>query len=509
VKTLEAKHAATELPTTDAMHAQSQLQTSDAIQAASELQAFKALESRSSKKRRKRRLRIAIASILVVILAIFAWFTIPLLFAEQQQVTAVTTDVVRRDTFVNTITASGSLAAAEQVTITSEIMGTVSDVKVSEGDSVQKGQLLFVLDNPDLDRQVEAAQRALDATNLSLRAAIQARDDANRQSASAWQNYNDVKAQVDAALALAEAARAAADAARASATGAAAATSQNIPAVTGTEEQSFDEAAAKREIDAAYQAACAADSAVFGAQQQIESVNMQITEAQANLDATKAQLEKRNVTSPISGQVIAQNLERGMDIKTLSDSGRFPMQVADRSKMSVTINVNETDILKLAVGQEATVTFEALPDYVAKAQVKRIAPTAEGSGGLNSGIGMPGTGTVVAYPVQLLIDAPDERLKIGMTASVEIVLQQMKNVLVVNSLAVQILGEDSVVYVQDETGTIEPRVIDVVEDNGSFAVIEGGIKEGDVVVLNNMGSSGMFASAGGYGGGTTVVTRAY
>jgi HlyD family secretion protein len=446
-----------------------------ASQAVSELQAFRALESRSSKKRKKKRITLAVALVLALAVGAGAWFAIPVLLAPPVLETAPITDVVVRGTFEDVITSNGSLAAAEQVTITPEVTGTVLEIRVNEGDTVEKGQLLFIIENKDLDSQVDAAQRTLNSAYLGSDMAVQARDDARRMAGNAWQSYQDLKAQVEAA--------------------------RGEAAAKG---EAFDEASAKRELDAALQAAQAADSATVSAQQQIDSALLQVEEAQANLEKAKALLDKRSVFAPISGQVIAQNIERGMDLKTLAESGKSPLQIVDRSKMSVTLNVNEADILKLSVGQEASVTFAALPEYTATATVTRIAPLASGngSGGSGGAIGSGGGGSVVSYPVELTIEQPDPRLKIGMTASAQIAVKQIKNVLLVNSLAIQYQGFDTVVFVLDAKGEASPVVISVIEDNGNIAAVEGAIKEGDTIVLSNMGGP----VAGGQKEGAAVVT---
>jgi HlyD family secretion protein len=445
------------------------LNAQDISQAVDELRAFKNLECRSARRRHRRRRGVVIAAAALVV-ALATGITLSLLLAPSAKDGAIATGVVARGTFTDIVTGNGALAAVEQVSITPEVTGTVLDVRVAEGDNVEKGQLLFIIENVELDRHVESAQRAFDGARFDWYAAVQARDDAQRAANSAWQSCEDTRAQI-------EAARLAA-------------------ALKG---ESFDELAAKKELDATYQAASAADSALRSAQQQMVSIVLKIEEAQSALNAAVAQREKRNVYAPISGQVVTQSLQRGMDLKALVDTGKPSLQIADRSAMSVSLGIVEADILKISEGQQATVSFEALPGYAATAFVRRIAPLPAGGAGAARGAGAAAGGAggsaVVSYPVELIVDKPDPRLRIGMTAAARITVKKLDDVLMVNSRAVQTRDSNTVIYVRDEGGNASPVTVTIVEDNGSAAVIEGEVREGDIVVFDAAGSKAMAPNA--------------
>ena len=92
-----------------------------------------------------------------------------------------------------------------------------------------------------------------------------------------------------------------------------------------------------------------------------------------------------------------------------TSGGKQCMQIADLSKMKVTVQVGEKDIAKIAVGQSANVTYPAFPDIVSQGTVTAIASVAN-SDAANGG------GGSVTFNVDILIEAPDSRLKPGMTA---------------------------------------------------------------------------------------------
>jgi multidrug efflux pump subunit AcrA (membrane-fusion protein) len=167
------------------------------------------------------------------------------------------------------------------------------------------------------------------------------------------------------------------------------------------------------------------------------------------------------------------------------------MQIADTSQAVVTLNINEVDILGLEVGQAANITFDAMPDYEATGTVHRIATASSAAAGASA---LGGGGGIVTYPVEVLISSPSSKLKLGMTASVEIVVERIPNSIIVNALALHSpQGNNAYVTVLDADGMQREVSVQVVSANASQAAVKGDIKAGDVVVLTpgSADSSGM------------------
>ena len=187
--------------------------------------------------------------------------------------------------------------------------------------------------------------------------------------------------------------------------------------------------------------------------------------------------------SPSSGSVVTMNAVSGASLGTGGTSGTATgsplIQIADLSQMTVTVQVNESDISKIAVDQAATVTFAALPGVTLDATVTHISAMSSDSSSQG------GTG-IVTYAVDLLIPHPVAELKPGMTASVSIKLQSVPDALTVpTSALIQVDDSSYCVYVvtNAETGESEERDVTVVAKNASTAVIEGNVSEGDAVQL--------------------------
>ena len=441
----------------------------DAAQAASELQAFKALETRSSRKRRSKRIRVVVIVAAALVVAIGLFFFFSSLLSPRTESTVLMTEEVRSGDFDDILDSSGNIEAIEQVTITPEIDGTIGEVKVSEGDSVAAGQVLFTIDNPELDRQVDAAQRGVDGAYIGYNGAVSARNSANAQASTAYQAWLDAKAAAEAAVQ-------------------APPQSSADPTTPGAGDSSL-----QLSPDAAWAQYQSAKSQAEGAQTQVDQAWLQVQEAEAAVTQAKNAASKRQVASPIAGQVVLSNIERGTKLSTLAQGGKVPMQIANMNQMLVSVPINEIDILKLAPGQRAEVSFDALEGYQAQATVRSIATTSS-SGELSQ---MSPGGGIVTYQVDLLIESPDPRLKIGMSASATIFIETFSNVLIVNAMALNEGEQGTTVTILEADGTQRVVPVEVLASNDSQAAVKGALRVGDQVILSAPEPSSMSGMATG------------
>jgi HlyD family secretion protein len=451
----------------------------ESAQAAAELQAFKALESRNTKKKRSRRTRIIIAVVLIGVFLFSAYKLITNYFAPKVEVPVVT-DTVTRGVYTESISASGNLMAFEQVTITPEVDGTVAELFVSEGDTVTRGQLLFTIDNPQLDQAITMAKRAVDTANLSLRGAQQSRNDAGSDVDRAWADYQAAKKALE--------------------------DFQQLDLTTiDPDDPRLLQPPTQEAVDLAYRAYLTSQQVLESSKISLESAQMSVADAKRALDEAYQTAEKRNVYSTIDGQVVVMNLERGLKLSTLVTGGKVAMQVADVSRMRLSISINEIDILQVKPGMSAIVYIGALPGYMVEAKVQRVASTSGSSSDYYYG-----PGGLVTYGVDLVIDNPDPRLKIGMSADAEITTLSFEDVLLVNSMAIQETGTYSYVMVIDQdTGEAKEVTVRVVAMGYPQSVIESDeIHENDVVIVSGSGAGGSGGSGvgGGNSDGGVIVT---
>jgi HlyD family secretion protein len=413
--------------------------------------AYQALEKHRQEKRKKSvRRGIIVAAVAAGIVAV-ALVARSVGSSSTNAMSSMDTDVVTRGTFTSTVTASGAVEPVSSTNVTPEVDGIIDTVKVSVGDTVEAGDVLFTLKNDTLDKavndaaqQVKTAQNGVDSAQTAYENAINA--------------YNS------------------------------AADAYNKTIATG-QVASFDKATLQGAINSA-------DVARDGANIALQTANEAYDEAVATAD-------KRTVTAPAAGTIIAVNAVAGTAVSsgaTMSTTATAPLiQISDVSQMKVTVQANELDVSKLAVGQAAKATFSALPNVTSDAAITNIATTATAATATSTSTAASGTG-VTTYAVDLLIPSPDAALKPGMTASVAITTLTLPDVLMVPAAAVQ-TGGDGTAYVSvltdPQRGTTDTRVVSVKATSTSQAAIEGNVSEGDTVVLPSSATSGTSSSAEG------------
>ena len=375
----------------------------------SDEEAYAKLKAKRAERRRKKLIRRGIVGGVVGGIALIAIIATLIINAQPQGATDPVTDMVTEGTFTTTVEAKGQLKPISASVVSPSVDGTVEQINVQAGQSVNEGDVLMTIKNDELDRNVAEAQRAV------------------------------ADAQED--LANAQKAAVAAQAAPTTDTDGASATAGASAASTDT-------------------------SAVSAAQRSLAS-------AQANLDQANAKAAGRTVTAPSSGSIVELNAKVGATVtggmimgESDTSGGKQCMQIADLSKMKVTVQVGEKDIAKIAVGQSANVTYPAFPDIVSQGTVTAIASVANSDSNYGGGS--------VTFNVDILIEAPDSRLKPGMTAEVSVVTEQLDDVVMVPTMALMTEdGEHYYVNVATDGEGKETRhvKVTVVTQNDNEAVV--------------------------------------
>ena len=371
-------------------------------------EAYAKLKAKRAERRHKKLVRRGIAAGVVAAIVLIAVVVTFLINAQPAGNNGPVTDMVTEGTFTTTVEAKGQLKPISASVVSPSVDGTTASINVQAGQSVNEGDVLMTIKNDELDRNVSEAQRAVAAAQEDL---------ANAQKAVA-----------------------AAQAAPATDTDASGATGASGTADT---------------------------SAISSAQRNLAS-------AQATLDQANAKAAERTVTAPNSGSIVELNAKVGATVtggmvmgEGDTSGGKQCMQIADLSKMKVTVQVGEKDIAKIAVGQSANVTYPAFPDIVSQGTVTAIASVAN-SDAANGG------GSSVTFNVDILIEAPDSRLKPGMTAEVSVVTKQLDDVVMVPTMA--LMTEDGEHYyvnlATDDEGKETRRVkVTIVTQNDNDAVV--------------------------------------
>ena len=375
----------------------------------SDAEAYAALKAKRAERRRKKLIRRGIAAGVAAVVVLGGAIAFNALSRQPEEMMEAVTDIAMQGDFETVVDAKGTLQPLASTVITPEVTGQIESVNVVAGQAVKEGDVLMTIKNPELDRAVAEADRALRQAKSDLAAAQQALADA-KQLAS-------------------------------------------IPVADPVEGPGVD---------------------VTGAQQTVGQAQMAVETAQAAYDDAAAKAALRTVKAPASGSVVAMNAQVGADLAdSLGGTGSNGplMQIADLTKMKVTIQVSEEDIASVAVDQTASITCPAFPDLTMTGRVTGIASIASGDGASMSYDGMGGSPT---FAVDIMIDAPDARLKPGMTAEVSLTTQKLDNVIMVPATA--LLTDDGETYyvnleTDPETHAMERLDVKILALNDDFAVV--------------------------------------
>ncbi|MGD0073459.1 MAG: efflux RND transporter periplasmic adaptor subunit [Candidatus Binataceae bacterium] len=247
---------------------------------------------------------------------------------------------------------------------------------------------------------------------------------------------------------------------------------------------------------------------------QVELDRANIQQAQANLAAAQVNLDYTSIISPVDGTVISRNIDVGQTVAASFQTPTLFLIAKDLTQMQVDTNVSESDIGNVKNAQVADFSVDAFPGRVFEGTVSQVrqAPIT--------------VQNVVTYDVVVTVENPEFLLKPGMTANVTIVTARRDNVLRVPAQALRFSPKGRRAAASDGTtpagqpaqargksprkkrvwvdndGVLKPVSIATGLDDGNYVeVLSGDLKEGDLVVTEQIRPSGAGGAGGGGGGG--------
>jgi RND family efflux transporter MFP subunit len=191
---------------------------------------------------------------------------------------------------------------------------------------------------------------------------------------------------------------------------------------------------------------------------------------EAEVAYTQSQLSYATILAPIKGTVAAVSTIQGETVATGMTAPTF-IKIIDLNHLEVLAYVDENDIGKVHVDQEAVFTVAAHPATEFRGNVTAIYP----SGTTQD--------NVVYYLTSITVDNREGKLRPDMTANVLIFIDRRKDVITVPHKAVKREGTRKFVLVPNNTGLLEKQFVKVGLRDQSLQEILDGLKEGDVVVL--------------------------
>lgn len=207
----------------------------------------------------------------------------------------------------------------------------------------------------------------------------------------------------------------------------------------------------------------------------------QVKQAQASLNSAQTELSYTEIKAPVDGIVISKAVEVGQTVAASFETPELFSVAEDLTKMQIEASVVEADIAKVKEGQQVRFTVDSYADdyfYGTVTQVRNEATT---------------TSNVVTYTVVIGIDNTDMKLKPGMTANVEIITAEEKDVLLVPNQALRFYIDDSdnAKRYKDRGVWIikngKPERVSVkigVSDDDNTEILESSLKVGDEVIVS-------------------------
>lgn len=394
---------------------------------------------------RKKKLIIAVSA--VVVLALIVIISVLASRKDEPEVSTVKVNV--RPELRSTVTASGEVRPVQYIKLTSEVPGRILEIYVSAGDVVKKGQPLVRVDPTQLqssqEAQFAATQASLSDVQNARGAVSQAQQALNASEVSVAQARQQVlasqttvsRAQIDLNAAQRElkrvsdliesgvSSRADYDAARDRFDQAKVAL-DTARANLEVEKKSVDEAMARREQQR---------EAVKSAQASVKSSEQRASQQQALLRGQSSQREKATQYSPLNG-VVADIPTRVGEFAVAGLSTTSLMTIADMSTINVEVNVDETEIASVEVGQQAKIKVDALGEKELNAVVTQKNPLAvaksDTQGGLSNRVNVQEAKEFkVTMELKDLTDEIKEKLRPGMNSTATITTKTKNNVLAV------------------------------------------------------------------------------
>jgi HlyD family secretion protein len=347
------------------------------------------------------------------------------LFEEKPSEATYLTAPVERGDIRTTITATGTLNAVATVEVGSQLSGQVAEVLVDFNDEVKKGQPLARLDPRTFESEVSAAEAALEVARariLTQRATLQT---SVSEAAGTRSRLKVAEARVESARAqLAETQR---DLRRKQAL---AETETLAPAhvdqaATANQSAAADLRGAEAEVEVAKEAVLAAEAGQLSADANLLYAQAAEKQQAAELEQERIDLARTVIAAPSDGVVIGRDVDQGQTVAASLEARTLFTIAQDLRHMEVHAKVDEADIGQIRAGQQARFTVDAYPGRSFSGTVEQIRKSSEV------------VENVVTYTVVLSAKNPDLVLLPGMTALVQVVVEQIEDVLKVPNAAVR------------------------------------------------------------------------
>ena len=379
---------------------------------------------------------------------------------------------VERTSLRSTVSSTGTLEAVEAVEVGTQVSGQVADVYVDFNDTVERGQLLALLDTDALEASLESALAAVDQARAGLR-------QAQATEAQARAQVTQAQAQLTQA--------------QATSTDAQATLARNAPLaergyLSQSEFQPLQTSVQTADATVGSQraAVASAQAQVRQAQAGVASAQAQVEQAQASVTQARKNRANAEIRAPIGGIVVERAIDAGQTVAASFETPTLFVLAENLDQMQILADVDESDVGQIEAGQDVSFTVPAYPDDTFAGIVRevRLQPTTEEN--------------VVTYTAVIDADNVSGKLLPGMTATVDFVTAEAASVLAVSTAALQVQPTPAMVAAlgepptppsdadrAPEAGGAPPTVLWYLDDAGGLHTVrvETGLAAGTMTQL--------------------------
>jgi HlyD family secretion protein len=354
---------------------------------------------------------------------------------------------VERGTMVKSVVATGKVEPITKVEIKSKANGIIKVLNTDIDRTVRPGDVLVELDREQLAAALRGAEANLQAAGASL------------EGAEAQLKKNIVEAEGPDA----EFARRAYERA------------QSLFAQSLIAQSALDDAHSV--VDVAENRKRAAQSQLIVSQAKVSEARAQVAQAKAAADRAAEDVANATIRAPIRGTVLTRDVEIGSPVSSILNLGAnatLVMTLGDIDQVFVRGKVDEADIGRVRMGQQARIRVETFKDRTFTGRVTQISPM-----GVEKD-------NVTNFEVRVSIDNPGKELKANMTANAEIVLEERPDSLILPEAAISYDAQKNAfvtVVAREEKSGRRKIPVKVGIGNGTKIQIVEGLKAGDKVIL--------------------------
>jgi HlyD family secretion protein len=333
---------------------------------------------------------------------------------------SVTVEEIRARDLEAFVSAAGTIQPKRQVSISANQMGRVTRLAVQEGDRVKAGQFLLEIDPRSLESQLERGEATVAAAQSALERA--------RTSVQQSQANLDLSRQM----------------------------------LTRQQELWKEGLTTRQELERTQNEVAIREADLRAALQEIQTNEQRIKQEQASLASTRHSLNEVIISSPMDGIVVRRNIEEGETavVGTMNNAGSQLLTIADMSQLEAELEVDETDIPLVSLGQEARVRIDAVPNRTFGGRVTEIGNSpVQASSSQNTGRQATTFKVVVTLEEQI----PDVRPGFTCTAEIVTATREKTVAVPIQALTVRELlydQEGQIVREEPETRSegVEPTV---------------------------------------------------